>query len=157
MIEILAVLFIVAISLLGLVSLIVQNIQAQSVNKNNLIAYNLAQEGIELIRQVRDSNWKAGNPYDMDLADGSYYMDYRMNKPEVISPGKGRIYLLNNYYVNLQAGDSGYSATPFTREIFIDKPAGYEGNPLQVRAVISWMDRNHPYRYELRALLFDWK
>lgn len=157
LIEVLAVLFIVSISMLGLVSLIIQNIQAQSVNKNNLIAYNLAQEGIELIRQVRDSNWRAGNAYDTDLVAGSYYMDYRMDKPEITSPGKGKIYLLNNYYVNLQAGDSGYSTTPFSREIFIDKPVGYEGDPLQVRAVISWMDRNSPYRYELRALLFDWK
>jgi prepilin-type N-terminal cleavage/methylation domain-containing protein len=161
LIEILAVLFIVSVALLGLVSLIVQNIQAQSINKNNLIAYNLAQEGIELIRQTRDSNWKNSLPYDTNLADGTYYMDYRMDKPEIASLSSGKIYLLNvsGYlnYVNLQAGDSGAIPTIFTREIYLDKPVGYEGNPLQVRVLVTWSDRGHAYRYELRTLLFDWK
>ena len=161
LIEILAVLFIVSVALLGLVSLIIQNIQAQSINKNNLISYNLAQEGIELIRQTRDSNWKNNIAYDTNLADGIYYMDYRMDKPELVTSNNGRVYLLNinGYlnYINLQVGDVGATPTIFTREIYLDKPAGYEGNPLQVRAIVTWSDRGHPYRYELRALLFDWK
>lgn len=161
LIEILAVLFIVSVALLGLVSLIIQNIQAQSINKNNLIAFTLAQEGVELIRQTRDSNWKQSLAYDTNLADGTYYMDFRMDKPEVTTPDSGKMYLLNinGYlnYINLQSGDSGAVPTIFTREIYLDKPAGYDGAPLQVRTLITWNDRNHPYRYELRALLFDWK
>lgn len=158
LIEVLAVLFIVSVALLGVVSLIVQNIQAQSVNKNNLIAYNLAQEGIELIRQTRDSNWKTGDAYDKDLADGDYYMDYLMDKPlPVISSSNSQIYLHNGYYINIKGGESGAVPTIFYREIYLDKPAGYDGDPMQVRTLITWTDRNHPYRYELRTLLFDWK
>lgn len=161
LIEILAVLFIVSVALLGLVSLIIQNIQAQSINKNNLIAYNLAQEGIELIRQTRDSNWRAKVVYDTNLATGIYYIDYRMDKPELANIDSSKIYLLNTNgylnYVNLQAGDSGAVPTIFSREIYLDKPVGYEGDPLQVRALVTWTDRGHAYRYELRTLLFDWK
>jgi prepilin-type N-terminal cleavage/methylation domain-containing protein len=154
LIEILAVLFIVSLALLGLVSLIIQNIQAQSVNKNNFIAYNLAQEGVELIRQTRDSNWRAGDPFDQDLAPGTYYIDYRDDKPT--QNGDGRIYLYNGYYINLTGVESGAIPTLFTREVYLDKPA-YDGNPLQVRVIITWTDHNHPYRYELRTLLFNWK
>jgi len=155
LIEVLAVLFIVSVALLGLVSLIIQNIQAQSVNKNNLIAYNLAQEGIELIRQTRDSNWRAGDAYDKDLAAGKYYIDYLDDKPTTI--GNGLIYLYNGYYINYSGTETGATPTIFTREIYLDKPADYDGAPLQVRALVTWIDRSHPYRYELRTLLFDWK
>ncbi|MFZ2310643.1 MAG: prepilin-type N-terminal cleavage/methylation domain-containing protein [Patescibacteria group bacterium] len=156
LIEVLAVLFIVSIAMLGLVSLIIQNIQAQSVNKNNLIAYNLAQEGIELIRQTRDANWRAGNGtlFDKDLANGKYYIDYRASKPT--QTGDGLIYLYNGYYINLTGTESGAVPTIFTREIYLDKPV-FEGDPLEVRALVTWNDRNHPYRYELRTLLFDWR
>lgn len=155
LIEVLAVLFIVSVALLGLVSLIIQNIQAQSVNKNNLIAYNLAQEGIELIRQTRDSNWRASDAYDKDLAVGTYFIDYRADKP--IQTGTGQIYLYNGYYINFSGTETGAIPTMFTREIYLDKPAAYDGAPLQVRVLVTWIDRSHPYRYELRTLLFDWK
>lgn len=155
LIEVLAVLFIVSVSLIGLVSLIIQNIQAQTINKNNLIAYNLAQEGVELIRQVRDSNWRTGAAYDTNLADGTYYMDYLMDTPMTVLTDSGKIYLHNGFYINLKGGESGAVPTIFTREIFLNKPV-YEGDPLQVRVLVSWTDRNRPYRHELRTLLFDW-
>lgn len=154
LIEVLAVLFVVSIALLGLVSLIVQNIQVQSVNKNNLIAYNLAQEGIELIRQTRDSNWRAAAAFDKDLTTGIYYIDYRDSKPK--QTGNGLIYLYNGFYINSTGTESGAIPTIFTREIYLDKPV-YDGNPLQVRSLITWIDRGHPYRYELRTLLFNWR
>ena len=77
LIEILVVFFIVSVSLLGVLSLLIQNIQVQSINKNNLIASSLSQEGVELIRQVRDSNWRDGLPFETSLADGSYQIDYQ--------------------------------------------------------------------------------
>ena len=155
LIEVLAVLFIVSVSLIGLVSLIIQNIQAQTINKNNLIAYNLAQEGVELIRQVRDSNWRADLAYDTNLAEDTYYMDYLMDTPMTALGDSGKIYLHNGFYINLKGGESGAVPTIFSREIFLDKPV-YEGDPLQVRVLVTWEDRDRPYRHELRTLLFDW-
>lgn len=158
LIEILAVLFIVSMSMLGVVSLIIQNIQVQSINKNNLIASSLAQEGIELIRQTRDSNWRAGQNYDTNLDNGIYKIDYRLDRP-VLSSNllDAKIYLQNNFYINKIGSESDLTSTIFTRQIILDKPASYIGAPLQVRAIISWLDRNKPYNYELRTLLFDWK
>ena len=158
LIEILAVLFVVSTSLLGVVSLITQNIQVQSINRNNLIASSLAQEGVELIRQVRDSNWRKNLPFDTDLAAGSYRIDYTQDKPIAInSVTDANIYLQSGFYINSSGGGPNLTPTVFSRQIFLDKPIGYAGSPLQVRTLISWTDRNHPYNYELRALLFDWK
>jgi len=158
MIEILAVLFVVTTSMLSVVSLINQNIQVQSINRNNLIASNLAQEGIELIRQTRDSNWRKSLAYDTGLADGAYKIDYRTDAPVLTSSDPDSvIYLKNGFYVNRFGSETGLTATIFSREIYLNKPASYVGAPLQVRALVSWLDRGKPYHYELRALLFDWK
>ncbi|MEI6835484.1 MAG: hypothetical protein WCK59_01575 [Candidatus Falkowbacteria bacterium] len=158
LIEILAVLFVVSTSLLGILSLINQNIQVQSINRNNLIASSLAQEGVELIRQTRDSNWRAGVAYGTNLGTGSYRIDYRQDAPTPVSTlSEAQIYLKNGFYVNNSGGETGLTPTIFYRQVFLNKPSGYLGAPLQVRVLISWTDRKHPYNYELRTLLFDWR
>ncbi len=67
--------------MIGVLSLIEQNIKSQSLNKNTLIAYQLAQEGVELIRQVRDTNWRTERNWNENLAVGNYYMDYTDTAP----------------------------------------------------------------------------
>lgn len=163
LIEILAVFFIIATTLTGVVSLIIQNIQVQSINRNNLIASSLAQEGVELIRQTRDANWKAGNYYLTNLNDGSYIIDYRLNTPQLLSGSiDSKIYLQNGFYINATGGEVNLTPTIFNRQVILEKQTSYGGlpavdAPLQVRVLISWTDRQRPYNYELRALLFNWK
>ncbi len=156
LIEVLAVLFVVSISLLGVVSLIIQNIQVQSVNKNNLIASSLAQEGIEFARKKRDSNWRSGLNFDSGLADGSYIIDiYSGQMVPSTNPEDAKLYFgESNYYSHESAPDS---STPFSRLVHIEKLEEYEGEPLEVRSVVFWEGQNRPYSYELRTLLFDWR
>ena len=156
LIEILVVLFIVSVGLLGVVSLIIQNIQVQSINRNKLIASSLAQEGIELIKQVRDDNWRAGRLPRTNLNPGSYAMDYRSTVP-VTSASASNLYLKDGYYVVNSGGESGLTSTIFSRQISLETVAGFEGNPLQVKSIVSWTDHGRPYRYELQTLLFDWR
>jgi len=154
--EILVVLFIVSSAMLGVVSLIVQNIQVQSVNKNNLIASSLAQEGLELIRQTRDLNWQNHQPFNTNLSDGSYQIDYRSSVPTsaaVATP----LYIKDGFYVHDSGGEMDLTPTIFSRQIVITEYQSYPGKPLEVRSIISWIDRGHPYHYELQTLLFDWR
>lgn len=156
--EILVVLFIVSTTLLGVVSLIIQNIQVQSINKNNLVASSLAQEGIEIVRQVRDINWQNGWSFNTFLNDGSYRVDYRL--PVVIPIGgvsDTKLYLKDGMYVSDNGSDSGLTPTIYSRQIVISRLVSYSGRPLQVRSIVSWTDHNRPYRYELQTLLFDWR
>jgi prepilin-type N-terminal cleavage/methylation domain-containing protein len=160
LIEILAVLFVVSMALLGVVSLIVQNVKVQTLNRNNLIASSLAQEGIELIRQTRDSNWRSGGAtlYDRNLADGSYIIDYLQDKP-VNSIVNTKLYLNSDgFYVHDILGDPTLKLTTFSRQIVITKKMDASLiSFLQVRSIVSWVDRNKPRRYELQTLLYDWK
>lgn len=55
--ELMIVLGILTMGLLGIVSLIFQNMQVENLTKNYLVASMLGQEGIELARNIRDENW----------------------------------------------------------------------------------------------------
>lgn len=56
LIETVVALAVLTAAIIGPVSLVVRAIFSSSFSRNNLIGYNLAQEGIELIRAVRDNN-----------------------------------------------------------------------------------------------------
>jgi type II secretory pathway pseudopilin PulG len=63
LIEVIAVAGIIGMVIVGLVGVAQSSIRAQAVNKNALIASMLAQEGLELVRKVRDENWRNGRPW----------------------------------------------------------------------------------------------
>lgn len=158
LIEILAVLFIVSMTLLGVVSLIIQNIQVQSINKSNLMASSLAQEGIELIRHVRDNNWQNNQSFDTGLSDGQYIVDFNSGTAILITDTEQtKLFLDNGFYVHNLGPATGLTETIFSRQVVISRLNSYPGAPLQVRSIVSWNDRSKPYRYELQALLFDWR
>ena len=46
---------IVVMGLFGVVALLTQNLQTQSINRDSIVASLLAQEGLELVRNARDT------------------------------------------------------------------------------------------------------
>lgn len=65
--EIVFVLGIIIIAFVGILTLIIANIVGSDVSKTRIVASNLAREGIEVVRQIRDSNWLAYNDWDLGL------------------------------------------------------------------------------------------
>jgi type II secretory pathway pseudopilin PulG len=53
---------ILSIALLGILQLMTYLIQSSVINQERIIALNLAREGIEVVRSVRDSNWMTACP-----------------------------------------------------------------------------------------------
>lgn len=148
---------IITMGLLGVSSLVVQNIQVQQVNRNYLIASMLAQEGIELVRNVRDENWiTMGNEWDTDITDGdgTFIIDYygRLSiddSVDVISdPGALLFIDGNNYYAH-----SGGTQTPFSRLISVVDNIDY----IIVTAMVSWQGRGRTYDYVAETLLYNWR
>ncbi|MFA6514629.1 MAG: type II secretion system protein [Patescibacteria group bacterium] len=153
LIEIIAVLFIVSLGLVGVLSLIIQNIQGQNLNKNNIIAYQLAQEGVEFVRKVRDTNWNNNDPvWDNYLAPGSYYMDYLDETPNLLTvDSQGDLYKdIDGFYVH----GGGVTQTNFNRIIEITSTSTYS---IVIHSRVSWMDHKQNYEYDLAATLFNWK
>ena len=55
--EVVIAISVVIVGLVSIMSLVIFNINVQGYNHNMLIASNLAREGVEIIRNIRDSNW----------------------------------------------------------------------------------------------------
>ena len=154
-IEILVAFAVVTIGLLGVVSLVVQNLQVQNINRNYVVAAMLAQEGIELVRNQRDLNWLTeANNWDFNiLQDGDYIVDINGTFDDSINSinqaGAQLKFDANNYYVH-GAG----SATPFYRLITVSSipPEG-----LKVTAHVQWQERNRTHNYKTEVHLYNWR
>lgn len=159
-IEVITVLLVISIGMAGTISLVTQSIRGQAINKNTLIAYQLAQEGIELIRFVRDTNWNQGEPWNTDLAEGDYYMDYTMDIPVSIptglsGPGVGKLTLNPSLGFYESEPSTFLPEGSFARIINISQPEPAVPKIL-VSVTVYWFDRGAPYSYSLETELYDW-
>jgi prepilin-type N-terminal cleavage/methylation domain-containing protein len=152
LVEILAVLFVISLGLIGVLSLIVQNIQSQNINKRTIAAYQLAQEGLELIRKTRDTNWRNGDAWNKDLAGGTYYMDYLDEIPHSTSVNTDTSLYLNSsgFFIHNGLGNP----TPFSRTIEI---IPIDAGSMRVYAHVTWYDRDKVFNYDLETLFYDWR
>lgn len=152
LVEVITVLFIMSLGLIGILSLIVQNIQSQNYNKNSLIAYQLAQEGVELIRQVRDTNWINDVNFNTSLAAGNYTIDYLNLTPQTAGsdPVVLKIDASSGFYSHSVGDDSNFS-----RLITIED---YDsGNAIRVLSEVLWSDGRKLTSFDVEAILYDWK
>lgn len=156
-IEIMAVVFIITIGMVGMMNLIGQSIRVQRLNEHTLIAYQLAQEGIELVRLIRDNNWLAEESDDFIsvMAPGNYCLDYfDVNLNSSANPCI--LYLNNNnFYVH---ESSNNIETPYSRLITIEEYDGEveDGVAVNVLVKISWDDVSGTFEYEAETRLYDW-
>lgn len=51
------------------------SIRMGSITSNELIANHLAEEGLEVVRNIRDSNWLRNQQWDLGLSDGDYIIE----------------------------------------------------------------------------------
>lgn len=155
LIEIMAVLLIVALGIVGTANLAVQSIQAQTINRGSIVAYQLAQEGIELVRQIRDTNWMQGNDWSDGLASGTYCVDYTSPTLRAVTgPNECELYFdADNWYFAPAIVSTGMRFSNFRRAIVIDMAS----SSASVRSVVTWDDRDKVFRYETETELYDWR
>ncbi|MEX2145041.1 MAG: prepilin-type N-terminal cleavage/methylation domain-containing protein [Candidatus Spechtbacterales bacterium] len=148
LLEVIISVFILSIGTLTVLGLISDSLQVVSVTKKAVIAANLAQEGIEAVRGIRDGNWIQGESYDNGLTSGDSCVNY--NSTSLISPcADSTIYWNGSKYSH-----SGGSATDFLRTINIANDSDSEGLPyLRVRSTVSWDSRS----IMVEDHLYDWR
>jgi Tfp pilus assembly protein PilV len=128
---------IVSIGLVGALSLLSKSTKESMDSRDQVIAGMLAQEGTEIIRNMRDNNWANSTPtlsfngfldrnYDCD------YSDQLISDCNIIGANVVNLKLNGNYYVkNSVAG----TATKFYRRINL---SGTSTNYMQVESMVSW-------------------
>ena len=78
LLEVIIAIFVVALGTTTASTLIISAIQANTFSKDNLVALNLAVEGIEAVRNIRDTNWlKFG--FDKENFNASSRKEDKMN------------------------------------------------------------------------------
>ncbi len=163
--EVMLAITILTIAVGGSYALIQQTLIASSISQSRLIAAYLGQEGVELVRNIRDSNWleQRTNPFaawDEGL-DGCHLpycceMDYQS---ELTNPSSCDYDNLN--YLNVD-GDNIYSYNPgtqtnFKRKITITELPELPENGLEVSVEVQWMNRGTVYSMDpVMEHLYNW-
>ena len=148
-----ATIFIVA--MLGVTALISLNIVNAALLRNRLIAANLAQEGIEIVRNIRDNNFLAPEdppvPWDQNLNNGDWRVAYDSqtllswnNQPLRFHSSSG----LFDY------NPSGGEGSIFRRTINIQR---INSNEIRVTSTTRWEERGRNFFLEAEHHLFNWK
>ena len=121
--------------------------------RNNVIGTNLAQEGVEVIRAVRDTNWFSGAEFSAGLVPGEYEVTYK-SFPALSSYKDRYIYIKDGgvYQYNLVGVEDGQK-TIFKRKITISNPSPVE---LKVVSEVTWNYRGRDRSMSLESHLFDW-
>jgi len=155
--EVVVAIMIIALGMVGVLSLVIQNIQAQYINKNVLVASGLAQEGLEQARNIRDLNWLTpGNDWRQDIVgDGTYTIDYggrgSINAAvNSLDDAGARLYINSNgFYTHTVTA----TATNFYRLITVADQGSY----LDVKGAIRWKDGTQNHNYVAETYLYNWR
>ena len=149
LVETLVALAIIATTLMGVLSLIIANIINARIAQQNLIAGNLAQEGLEVVRNMRDNDWFAGNNFGSSLPAGTYRVqwDDLSLRPVDLNP-ELKLDTTTHIY-NYDSGDF----TPYKRSLVIEQVSNSE---IKVLVVVEWTNRGRDLRLEAESHLFDW-
>jgi len=147
LIETITAIFILTTGILAISSLISYLISISSISSQRLIAAYLAQEGIEIVRNLRDTNLLSGRNWDYGLNNGDWQVDYNDN---TLSPYTGA-------FLNLETnGFYGYgfgTQTNFRRKINLQK----DENVLKILVEVSWQERGRSHSLSAQANLYNWQ
>lgn len=157
--ELLASILVISIGILAAYS-VTQRILAQTIDSaDRITAVYLAKEGIEIVRNIRDTNWieDTAVPTDWDdgLTVGDWQADYNTSGAIDDSYDSGEFLTIdgNGFY-----SYSGTLPTKFKRKITITSilPAsGKDGINIEVE--VSWEKRGQSHNLIVQENLYDWK
>lgn len=147
----------------GPFTLATRGVFAAKFARSKLVALNLAQEGIELVRQMRDNNVLGGHDWRglsgvcpsrcTRLADGSYQPDVFSvaigSAPPISSGAALRFDEVTGLY-----GQSSGVGTPFTRVVNISTPAA---DQMRVVSAVAWTESGIGRQVRLETVLYDWR
>lgn len=160
--EVVVAMMIITMGMVGVLSLVIQNVEAQYINKNILMASGLAGEGLELVRNVRDLNWLTpGNVWNQNIVgvagDRTYTIDYGglasiKTAVNSLDEAGARLYVDGN---GLYTHTVTATPTNFYRLItVVDHP---EDDYLDVKCAIRWQDGTQNHNYTAETFLYNWR
>ena len=152
LVEVIVSIGIISLVLVGVMLSISLSLSSAARAKNNLIAASLAQEGLEIVRNIRDKDWHSGGGFGVSLANGNYLVDW--NSQSLLS-------FSDSFLKKDAAGLYGYLTgqdTIFKRKIIIeDSPQNPATVEKTAKVEISWQEKSGPKTIQAELRLFNWK
>ncbi len=162
-IETLVAVAVIVVGLVGILALVVNALAAGKISKETVTATNLAREGIEVVRSVRDTNWFQKKDFSEEIIGGG---DIRYAKP-VFNPTKNDWSLISGtsadlfnaeyklsfsdyYNYNGKGNDSGYYRMITVKKNLVDP------NQLEITAKVGWREGGKNKEIVLSDYLTDW-
>jgi type II secretory pathway pseudopilin PulG len=115
--------------------LLAESYQAVRGAENYLVAAQLAQEAIEVVVNIRDSNWIEGNQWDTNIPETTAgIVDYNSTAVSVV--GSSRFCIRRNGSNIYLHGTAATCNTPFLRHLEIENFGNYK----EISAIVSWSE-----------------
>jgi len=158
LLEVMIAIFLVTVGIVGVFALINKSAVQMGASPNSLIAAYLAQEGIEIVRNIRDTNWIETPTvfWDDGLTLGNNSADYNDLFLTPIPRGVAPPYLntdTNGYY----SYDVANNPTIFRRNIIISKiPLAGSEYALKVLVDVSWTEKGKINNVKVEDHLYNW-
>lgn len=149
LLETIVALTVIVSAIAGPVTLATRGIFNSKFAKNKLVAANLAQEGLEMVRKLRDDNVLAAQAWDLGIGIGDWQMDVLGS---ALTPFTGTV-LLRDSASGLYNYSSGQN-TLFTRRITITKPVA---DQTLVVSRVTWQDAEISRIMTLQETFYNWR
>ncbi|MBU1019020.1 MAG: prepilin-type N-terminal cleavage/methylation domain-containing protein [Patescibacteria group bacterium] len=162
LIEILIGVSIIAVTMTAMTNLVIVSMRANTFNMNTLQAYYLAEEGLEAMRNMRDSNWmqnygwNMGEGFECGMEGGSYRFTASKGDPWTLTlNGDPQLYEVDNVS-HMSFSHSGGKESAFSRYILVEYEE-CESGAAKISSVVEWSERGNDQNITLTTYLTDWR
>ncbi len=157
-VELMITIFIVMFGIVGSLGLMQRTISGGKASALRFQATYLAQEGLELIRNVRDSNWITNKSDWLHwLSPSCHIISYNHVYGQPVATCSGNnidLFYHNQFYSHNSSGE----ATPFRRELNLSNcpaPDNLISKCVEIKATVSWGDEGE--KVEAIQRLYNWR
>ena len=186
LVEMIVALAIILTGLIGALTLTISNLSASGEAGTRVVATNLAREGIDVVRNIRDTNWLKNSSWDDLLYDGADYTAiavfnpaadpvWQLNfTPSAIGEAAAKFYLsVENLYLQDVAPPAG-TKTLYSRLLTLDPiclnlatktesitggscVGGEEKIGIRVKSEVAWTESGRSHSIVLEDKLYNWR
>jgi len=149
LLEVLISLTIITVGVVGVFALVQQTISLLPVSEQRLAASYLVQEGMEIIRNLRDTNIIKGEAWNLGLTGCGAGCEADYLSSSLTAWGAGRYFLDNGTFYNYGSG----SPTLYKRKITINSSVT---DVLKITIEVSWQEKTRSHSIRTREDIYNW-
>jgi hypothetical protein len=186
MIEMVVAIAVILTGVIGALALTISNLSGVGESGTRIVASNLAREGIEIVRNIRDTNWLKNQTWDLGLENGNDYTAITIFNPSAnkwglnfgpgsIDDAEARLYRDNGVYVQNTITPPG-TPTIYYRLLSLDEICKNDvtlaevirmsGDSclvsetkigIRIESEIKWAESGRTHTIAAEDRIYDWK